>query len=199
MHQPQPALHSAKPRGYLPRPSAYRALTGGAGSAVTAPIGEPPRPPVSGRAGAFADADISTIERELRRLHARARSASVELARSVHPRLDPALYALLVDITEAGQARASHLVEARGVTKAAVSRQVRALERLGLLRRDCDPSDARAQTLGVTPEGRRAVRRWQAARRRYTQRLLGSCTSQELAMIAVSLTKLNQLLDDQNP
>jgi DNA-binding MarR family transcriptional regulator len=143
----------------------------------------------------FPGADICTIERELRRLHARARSASVELARSVHPHLDPALYALLVDIAEAGELRAADLVEARGVTKSAVSRQVRALERLGLLRRDCDPSDARAQTLWVTPEGRSAVRQWQAARRQYTRQLLSSCSTRQLAQIATALTRLNQLME----
>jgi DNA-binding MarR family transcriptional regulator len=81
------------------------------------------------------------------------------------------------------------------VSKGAVSRQVRALERLGLLRRDCDPCDARAHTLVATAEGRRAVRRWQTARRRYTQRLLNSCSAEELAMIAASLTQLNQLME----
>lgn len=156
---------------------------------MTAQAGRPPA------AGSIPGADICTIERELRRLHARARSASVELARSVHPHLDPALYALLVDVTEAGELRAVDLAEARGVTKSAVSRQVRALERLGLLRRASDPSDARAQTLVVTPDGRRAVRRWQAARRRYTQQLLSSCSAEQLAQIAASLARLNELME----
>lgn len=141
-------------------------------------------------------ADICTIERELRRLTARSRSFSVEVARSVHPDLDPAPYALLVDIAEAGQLRAADLVEVRGVTKAAVSRQVRALERLGLLRRDSDPTDARAHTLIVTPEGHCAVRRWQLARRRYTERLLTSCSDQELATIAAALCQLNELMEE---
>jgi DNA-binding MarR family transcriptional regulator len=148
-----------------------------------------------GEAGATPPADICTIERELRRLHARARSFSAELTRSVHPDLDPAPYALLVDIAEAGQLRAADLVEVRGVTKAAVSRQVRALERLGLLRRAADPTDARAHMLIVTPEGHRAVRRWQLARRRYTQRLLDSCSDEQLATIAAALSQLNQLME----
>jgi DNA-binding MarR family transcriptional regulator len=140
--------------------------------------------------------NVRTIERELRRLNARARSFSVELARRVHPDVDPALYGLLVDIVEGDHVRATDLVETRSITKGAVSRQVRTLEQLGLLHRAPDPEDSRAYVLLPTPEGRRAVRTWQAARRRYTQYLLDSCSASELDMIAVALRRLNELLDD---
>jgi DNA-binding MarR family transcriptional regulator len=138
--------------------------------------------------------DVVTIERELRRLLRRARAYSVELARSVHPDLEPAVYALLVDILTKSPARAADLAEDLGVTKGVVSRQVRSLERLGLVERGPDSSDARAHILVVTPAGRRAVRRAQAARREAVERLLRSCDPDELAGMAAALSRINELL-----
>lgn len=145
--------------------------------------------------GNSAQTSVAVIERELRRLLTRARSFSVEVARSVHPDLDPAVYALLVEIAENPPARAVDLAEQRGITKGVISRQVSSLERLGLIRRDTDPSDARAQILLPTPAGRTAVRRTQVARRAYTERLLRSCTPAELATMAASLVRFNELME----
>lgn len=137
----------------------------------------------------------AAIERELRRLLRRARAYSVELARLAHPGLDPAVHALLVDIFERGTVRAADLADERGVTKGVISRQVRSLEHLGLLARQPDESDARAHTLVLTVAGRRAVRRSQAARQRALEALLQGCTEAELAEMARSFERFNDLLE----
>jgi len=136
----------------------------------------------------------AVIETELRRLLSRSRSFSVELAQMVHPELDPALYVLLVQLAEHGQVRAVDLANLRGVTKGVVSRQVGVLRRLGLLDRTPDPSDARAQVIVLTPAGRRAVRRAQAARREYMKRMLERCSEDELVAISQTLRQLNELM-----
>lgn len=136
-------------------------------------------------------ADLEAIERELRRMFARARSASVEMANLVHPDLDPALYVLLAEIGERAPVRSVELATQRGVTKGVISRQVRSLERLGLLAREPDPADARAFVLAPTTEGRQALRRAQAARRKYTRTLLDGLGATDLAAVADALRKLN--------
>lgn len=134
------------------------------------------------------------IENELRQLLSRSRSFSVELARRVHPDLEPALYVLLVQLAEQGQVRAVDLADQRGVTKGVVSRQVETLQKLGLLSRVSHPSDARARVIVLTAAGRRAVRRAQAARREYMKRMLQRCGEDELVAIAQSLSQLNELM-----
>jgi DNA-binding MarR family transcriptional regulator len=137
---------------------------------------------------------IDVIEDEMRQLLSRARSFSVELAEMVHPSLEPALYVLLVQLAELGQVRAVDLANQRGITKGVVSRQIETLESLSLLTRVPDPRDARARVIVLTAEGRRAVRRAQAARRAYLNRLLQECDADELTAIARGLTRLNELI-----
>ncbi|UQX88951.1 MarR family winged helix-turn-helix transcriptional regulator [Jatrophihabitans telluris] len=140
-------------------------------------------------------ADISSIERELRVLLRRARAYSTELARSVHPDLDPAVYALLVDIADYAPARAADLAAERNVTKGVISRQVRTLEDLGLVERRPDETDARAHTLVLSTTGRRALRRSQNLRHAAMRRLLAGCTPEELSLIAASLAHFNSLME----
>jgi DNA-binding MarR family transcriptional regulator len=148
------------------------------------------------RRAALSELDqVAGVERELRRLLLRLRRYSTELARSVHPDLDPAVYALLVDIADGGPSRAAELADQRGVTKGVISRQVRELERLGLVQRQPDPSDARAQILVVSPDGREAVERAQVLRRKAVHRLLESTTPQDLEAMVQALTRFNDLME----
>lgn len=135
------------------------------------------------------------IERELRRLLRRVRQYSIDLAASVHPDLDPAVYGLLIDIYDSRTARAADLAEDRGVTKGVISRQVRGLEDLGLVERQLDPSDARAQILVVSATGRRAVKRTQTARHEALEQLLDASSPQELAAMAQAFANFNDLLE----
>jgi DNA-binding MarR family transcriptional regulator len=135
------------------------------------------------------------IERELRRLVRRVRRYSTDLARLVHPNLDPALYSMLVDLVERGPSRAADIAIEQGVTKGVVSRQVRSLDQLGFLRRLPDPTDARAQILAVTPAAEVAVARAQAARRAAIDRLLDASTDDELTAMATALSRFNDVME----
>ncbi|WP_228447353.1 MarR family winged helix-turn-helix transcriptional regulator [Streptomyces paludis] len=118
------------------------------------------------------DHEFLALERELSVFLRRARATSGEMAREVHPDLEPAAYGLLVRLEECGPQRATELAGYFGVGKATMSRQLRALEQLGLLTREPDPADGRAWLVRITDEGRARFRRVRDARRElYVQRL----------------------------
>lgn len=137
---------------------------------------------------------MADIERELRVLLRRARNHSAALAREVHPDLDPAVYAVLVAIGDGGLTRAADLVEHFAVDKAAISRQVATLLRLGMVGRSPDPDDARVQRLVITPAGAAAVEASTAARRQAMRRLLEGWTPEQLSDFARSLRRFNDTI-----
>jgi DNA-binding MarR family transcriptional regulator len=139
--------------------------------------------------------DVAAIEREMRHILSRARRLAAEMSRSIHPDLDPALYALLVDLEEIGPVRAADLAEARGVTKGVISRQVLALEHRKMITRRTDDADGRAQILAVTAIGAEAVGMYQARRRATLQQLLEKASGDELALISQVLRRFNDLLE----
>jgi DNA-binding MarR family transcriptional regulator len=113
----------------------------------------------------------------------RARASSGEMAR--------AAYGLLVRLEETGQQRATELAAYFGVGKATMSRQLRALEDLGLVTREPDPADGRASLVRLTDEGVTRFRHVRDARRdRYMSKLAG-WDRVEVAELARLLHQLN--------
>jgi DNA-binding MarR family transcriptional regulator len=146
------------------------------------------------RAPDVAEADCATdaLERELTVLFRRARAASGELARAVHPELEPAAYGLLVRLQETEPERATELAGYFGVGKATMSRQLRALEDLGLVTREPDPADGRAFLMRLTQEGRDRFSRVRTARRERYLRQLTDWDRGEVAELARLLAQLNK-------
>lgn len=136
---------------------------------------------------------MDDLERELSVLFRRARAASGEVARAVHPELEPAAYGLLVRLEEAEPERATDLAAYFGVGKATMSRQLRALEELGLVAREPDPADGRAYLMRLTEEGRERFARVRSARRERYLRQLSSWEHREIAELARLLHRLNGL------
>ncbi|WP_432054208.1 MarR family winged helix-turn-helix transcriptional regulator [Streptomyces sp. bgisy022] len=135
------------------------------------------------------------LERELTVLLRRARANQGEMAREVHPDLEPSAYGLLVRLDECGRQRATALAAYIGVGKATMSRQVHALEDLGLVTREPDPADGRAWLVALTGEGRERVTRVREARRaRYAGRL-AHWDSTEVTELARLLNRLNQEME----
>lgn len=135
------------------------------------------------------------LERELAVFLRRARASSGELAREVHPDLEPAAYGLLVRLEDAGPQRATDLAGYFGVGKATISRQLRALEGLGLITRTPDPADGRASVLTLTEEGRERFTRVRDARRAQYYRKLGAWDPVEIGELARLLHRFNSLGD----
>ena len=94
-------------------------------------------------------------------------------------------------LEEAGQQRATELAAYFGVGKATMSRQLRALDELGLVTREPDPADGRASLVRLTEEGLLRFRRVRDARRdRYMSKLAGWDRG-EVAELARLLHQLN--------
>ncbi|MFI6942340.1 MarR family winged helix-turn-helix transcriptional regulator [Streptomyces sp. NPDC050418] len=152
------------------------------------------RPDDNARPGApenGVDHEFLALERELTVLLRRARASSGEMARAVHPDLEPAAYGLLVRLEETGPQRATDLAGYFGVGKATMSRQLRALEDLGLVARDPDPADGRAALLRLTDEGRARFSTVRTARRERYVRQLADWDRGEVAELARLLQQLN--------
>lgn len=132
------------------------------------------------------------LERELTVLLRRARASQGEMSRAVHPDLEPSAYGLLVRLDECGKQRATELAAFVGVGKATMSRQLHALEGLGMVVREPDPADGRAWLVALTPEGRRRTGRVREARRERYARGLAEWDPGEVTELARLLRRLNQ-------
>ncbi|MEV6314764.1 MarR family transcriptional regulator [Streptomyces sp. NPDC051776] len=139
------------------------------------------------------DREFLALERELAVFLRRARASSGEMAREIHPDLEPAAYGLLVRLEETGEQRATALAVYFGVGKATMSRQLRALETLGLITRRPDPDDGRASLVALTDEGLARFSAVRNARRESYVKKLEGWDSAEIAELARLLHRLNSL------
>lgn len=137
---------------------------------------------------------LGELEVELTRLFRRARSAQQRTAAQVHPDLDAAGYAVLVavrDLAAHGGARGGDLSGALGLHKSTMSRNISALERLGLIERVPDPEDARARQVRLTPQGSEALERSFEGRRERLRSQLKTWDAGDVAALARLLRRLN--------
>ncbi|MGW4439860.1 MarR family winged helix-turn-helix transcriptional regulator [Streptomyces sp. NPDC004596] len=142
-----------------------------------------------------ADQEFLALERELTVLLRRARANQGEMAREVHPDLESSAYGLLIRLDELGGQRATELAAYIGVGKATMSRQLRALEELGLIAREPDPADGRAWLVTLTEEGRGRVGTVREARRARYVSQLAHWDRREVAELARLLHELNGVME----
>src|SRR5690348_10187668 len=100
---------------------------------------------------------LHQIEHEVSALIRRIRRVIGDRARALHPDIQPSSYLLVAHVAEFGPVRSSAVVEAFGIDKGAVSRQVQHLVDLELLTREQDPDDGRAWLLTVTDQTRQRL------------------------------------------
>jgi DNA-binding MarR family transcriptional regulator len=136
------------------------------------------------------------VERELAVLLRRARTMNRDIAVDVHPDLQPAAYALMSRVAELGSVRASDLSDYFGIDKGGVSRQVALLERLGLVAREPDPDDGRAQRLVVTDDGTKRLTQAREGRRRLVREQLDRWPDADVGTLATLLGRFNRQMDD---
>jgi DNA-binding MarR family transcriptional regulator len=139
----------------------------------------------------MSEQSYRAMEEELSILIRRARARSLETAREVHPELDADAYGLLAALDRADSSRITDLAAAIGVGKGTMSRQVRGLEMLGLVRRTADPADRRAFLLELTVDGRTRYRAARDARRARLRRELATWPEDDVAQLATLLHRLN--------
>ncbi|MFI1918806.1 MarR family winged helix-turn-helix transcriptional regulator [Nocardia sp. NPDC020380] len=130
---------------------------------------------------------IEVIQRELTAFARRARGKAAEL----HPELSLVASSILDLVIERDGCLAADLAGHFHLDKSTVSRQVAALEQLGYLDREADPTNRRNHVLRATPEGRRVAR--EAARSRteaFTLRFL-DWEDEDVARLAEYLVRYN--------
>jgi len=133
------------------------------------------------------------VEREIGLLLRRSRAISARLSRELHPDLDGAAYGLLALLEDSGPLRASDLVARLGLDKSTVSRQVASLVELGMVTREADPADGRAQVLRTSQEGASRLAAIREARRARWEADLADWPADDVATLAELLSRLNRL------
>jgi DNA-binding MarR family transcriptional regulator len=139
---------------------------------------------------------VADIEHELSALFRRSRSASLRLARRVHPDMDAAGYALIsqIELGTSGDGpgvRASDVAQALGLDKSTVSRGITQLENLGLIERVGDPDDGRARLLRLTKVGAERFDAMRAQRQTEFRAILDRWNPTDLSDLGRLLSRLN--------
>ncbi|WLQ05438.1 MarR family winged helix-turn-helix transcriptional regulator [Arthrobacter oryzae] len=148
-------------------------------------------PDASGSTENSVDDALRTVEHQISLFWRRGRSISQQLSRQVHPDMEPAAYGLLTVIRREGPIRLTELASCIGVGKPSVSRQIAFLESIGLVSKEADPLDGRAQTIRLTPKGEEKMHQVQDARREVFRERLGEWPVEELQTLAAYMAKLN--------
>jgi len=138
---------------------------------------------------------LTAVEHQLSMLWRRGRSVSHQLSREVHPDMEPAAYGLLSVIRRQGPIRLTELASCIGVGKPSVSRQITFLESLGLVSKEADPLDGRAQSIRLTPSGEEKMHQVQDARREVFRERLAEWPPEELQTLATYIAKLNAIYE----
>ncbi|MFD3723582.1 MarR family winged helix-turn-helix transcriptional regulator [Streptomyces sp. NPDC058671] len=140
------------------------------------PAGEPLR-----------EASVDVIQRELTAFARRARAAAAR----VHPELPLVSYTLLAHIEEQSGCRATDLAAHYLLDKSTVSRQIAALDKLGLVERRPAPDDHRVHVLHPTEAGTTVLTTARTSRRAAYQERLKDWQPEDLARFAAYLLRYN--------
>ncbi len=141
--------------------------------------------------GVEFDRAIEVLEEQTSVLWRRERTTSHALAKNVHPEMEPAAYGVLTLLQREGSLRATDIATSIGVGKPSVSRQLAALERLGLVSRRLDPSDARSQRVLLTARGQQQLAAAQAGRRTAFTALMRSWDPDDVETLGLLIARLN--------
>ena len=136
-------------------------------------------------------AAVEILDAQLSLLWRRARAVNHELTRSVHPDLEPAAYGLLSVLLNQGGMRLTELAGRIGVGKPSVSRQITFLVQVGLVRKETDPRDGRAQIIELTDVGHERMRNVLTGRQLAFHGRLKDWNETELRTFATLIAKLN--------
>lgn len=143
-----------------------------------------------------ADADradaIRELEHEFGALMRRYRRVIGELANRVSEGMLPGVYRVFTTIVQRESVTASALAEEFMADKALISRAVRELESLGLIRRTPDPSDGRSAQLSPTAEGIARLEAARAARNSSMGRTLAAWEISDIRHLARLLHALGE-------
>ncbi|MCU0270943.1 MAG: MarR family transcriptional regulator [Acidimicrobiales bacterium] len=140
-------------------------------------------------------ADVVAAEQALERLFRLTSNRTVHArqAAAVGVEVTRAGYAVLRSVDEAGQSALGEVARECSMDPAAVTRQIRALERHGLLERVAHDGDARVIVVRLTAAGRDVYRRIVTLRTAYLADVLADWSVQDRATLA---RLVDRLVDD---
>jgi DNA-binding MarR family transcriptional regulator len=142
---------------------------------------------------AIAD-DIDTVI-DVTRLRVALARLSRRLRRHAVAGLTPTQLAALATVEQSGPLRLGDLAAAEGIAPSTLTRLVAALEDSGYVRRCADPSDARASTLAITPQGHEVLERIRGETTLALAESLRSLTPVQRSALASALPVLEQLAE----
>ena len=137
---------------------------------------------------------LRALEHEVTVMVRRIKRVVAERARAIDPTLMPVGLIMLGLVHEQGPVRQTVLVETLGMDKAAISRQVQHLLDLGLVVREPDPADGRAQLLTVTADGEHRLARVADERRAMLEQRLSDWSPDDLGQFVALLARYNRSL-----
>jgi len=135
---------------------------------------------------------LSRIEAALTVLVRRARllAVSTGVQERAGVSLEPVSYAVLRRVAECGPARLSEIAEKLAVDTSTASRHVSRLVEAGLVGREADPDDRRANALELTPEGIRVLHLLESARREALGEIIAGWEPTDVEQLAAGLERL---------
>lgn len=110
-----------------------------------------------------------------------------------------ARWRILVLLDRHGELSQKQLVRELAIDPAAITRQLKALEQLGMVERHSDTQDARVTNVALTAAGRQAVQSTMAQRNEYIERALGDWQVSEIEAFSAMLVRLEARLSDRSP
>jgi DNA-binding MarR family transcriptional regulator len=135
---------------------------------------------------------LADLEAEMAAVWQLSRARTRELAHEVHPRLDPTAYPLIAALSRAEAMRPSEMMRALHLDASTVSRQISAVQRLGLVTRVPDPSDARARLVALTPAARERVAEVRGEHLTRFEASLSDWPAEDVAELARLLRRLRE-------
>lgn len=101
---------------------------------------------------------------------------------------------ILYEINRRQTPSMQQVAEALGMDITTFSRQIKTLEKRGLVQKDPDPNDRRVSILSLTIEGRRAEKSIDDRMRDFIGKILGQMTDFERDMVIKSIQLLNKAI-----
>lgn len=140
---------------------------------------------------------VSAIEETLSLLARRASLPRVhaQLSSTADEQLDWYAYLALYWIASAGPLRLSALAEHFGVVSSTVCRHVQQLERRGLIKKETDAADRRANLLSPTDRGRAVLESLRRSRTERVAEALTQWSANDLSTLASLLERLTSDLE----
>ena len=130
---------------------------------------------------------ITVLFRRVQRIHLSTTSGEVNLERSA--------YGIMSKLFDEGPQRLGALATAFGLDPSTITRQVQALEEIGLADRRTDPADRRASILDLTAEGREIFAATRDRRREKLRAALSDWPESDRADFGRLLKEFNASLD----